>query len=255
MAKQEIIAVNKTGSAITLEFTGGLEIPAGIGQEVLLSGGTTGTIDIRELQKSQELYDLVTNGDVVLKVDAVELTQAESLSALEELLLISSSSTPEFELRDAVSHKDLTNNPHNVLSSDVNVIASTFFPFTQETSSGAVNPFLTTTQKTEIVGGINVWKTVTVIPMRGTNQASPINIYLRSRWVTGTGNYDVRMVDVDNGSIEIVSLLGLTDTVFTTYNLGTVSNISATPVNWEFQLRVNNQQSRDVELLYLQIDF
>jgi hypothetical protein len=244
MAKQIILAVNQTGSPITLAEFGEIVIPAS--SSVNLSD----SISVHELQKSQELYNHVNNGDVLLNVGATLLTQAESLTALEGLMLISSTTTSQFELRDAVSHKDLTNNPHALDLSALNAPSTIFFPYTQETSSGTISQFLTTTQKTS-----DGWKTITLFPYDGTDQFTPSSVIVRARWGGQSGTYGLRVIDVTNGSAVVASVTGLSNETAIDQNLGTLSNLPTGGAEMELQVEVINTQDRDVELTFLLVNF
>jgi uncharacterized lipoprotein YehR (DUF1307 family) len=130
-------------------------------------------------------------------------------------------------------------------------LSKIIFPFTQETSSGTITPYLTTTQKTS-----DGWRSITTIPYQGSNNAlAPTVIEVRARFGGGSGSYGLRVVDLDNGSAIIASTTGLINTVFATTNLGALSNIPTGPSNLEFQTFVDNANDRDIEVLWLAYEF
>jgi hypothetical protein len=139
---------------------------------------------------------------------------------------------------------------------DISVGSSTprnpfILPYTQETSSGQISPFLTTTQKAG-----QGWRVVTGFPFSGTNTITPTSIVIRSRWGGGTGEYSLRIIDIDNGGLVIASITGLTSIAFTNNDLGVLSNLPTTPTNLEFQTQVTtSNQNRDIEILWLQVNF
>ena len=125
------------------------------------------------------------------------------------------------------------------------------YPFTQETSSGTITPYLTTTQKTS-----DGWRAITTVPYEGTDVGLTISkITVRSRKGIGSGSYDLRVVDLDNGSAVIASVTGLINESFVTTDLGTLSNLPTASSNLEFQTQIINTQNRDVEILWLTYDF
>lgn len=75
---------------------------------------------------------------------------------------------------------------------------------------------------------------------RGTNERTPTKIYALYQ-VDPTTSANILVYDATNDN-NIVLQTGLTNTAWTTLDMGTISNLSATPAIWELQLLTSAPQ-------------
>ena len=129
MAEHKISLVNQTALPITLISLCSIVVP-GNGELDL-----TNSIFNHELVTCTELYNYVISDDLVFKVDETIMSKQQSLNILTPVSIIKDSTNPLFELKDAMEHKDLVNNPHEVLANQILAI----IPGQGESSSSGSN--------------------------------------------------------------------------------------------------------------------
>jgi hypothetical protein len=254
---QQIEFSNLTGSAITLASLQSIVVPA------------SGTIDVtnllfsREIIESAELLAAVNNDEILLIIDSVTLTKAQSIDLLNDSLqdLLSFSYVPTNYTRDDSGADSISTSSIGAhllgLDERIRQVAgenAVIFPFTQETSSGTVSAALTLTTKSSLG-----WQTVSIIPFRGTNNATPTLFTVSSQYNNGqaaTGSYSIRLVDIDNASAVILSASGLTNLAFADQSFSSFANLSATKVDWELQVQQEGvNQNRDINLAWFSLEY
>lgn len=179
-------------------------------------------IDKKHVQNTDTDLDPTFEGTFVKKVDNVNvLADITSLGA---------------NIEDAVTHKDLTNNPHAVSSAQVGAYTQAEVNALDNkakcieiTLSGNANNYLFAKSATYAVLSRFVFKGTTIL-------GSPTNIKAIIHVKTAAKPGDVRIYDLTNANV-ICEVTGVSSLVPITVNLGTLSNLPSGEAMFEVQAK------------------
>jgi len=196
----------------------------------VLTGGGLDLINNGILKEDLEVDTLITIDGRDVSVDGTKLDGIEALSV--SLPTVKA----DADIADAITHKDLTNNPHTVTSAQVGAYTQAETNTLVDkakcieiTLSGNANNYLFSKSASYTVLTRFIFKGTTIL-------GNPTNIKMIVHVKTALKPGDVRIYDLTNANV-ICEVTGISSLIPIVVDLGTLSNLPSGEVMFEVQVK------------------
>jgi hypothetical protein len=255
MSRPTIIAVNQTGSPITINDLGGVVIPANGQTE--LTGQEYG-YSLIELQRKKELYGEIEDGNLLLSDGSRDFSKEESLKVLSPLYSLDAEVIKSnLNANRAPSVSDNSSSGYKVGSCWF--YGNRTFKLVEEQNNQAIWKSDNVIQNISVnsqTKNKNTYTTLNKFLYDGSDRTL-LSIDFVSYMDEDIDSYDVRVIDATNGSNIIAEKTSLTNTEEEIIDISTISNLPSGKSQFEVQVKKNNGDGRDkvyLDVLYLKFN-